>query len=309
MKNIHILPTDKPSSIGYDGVKNLHFVNDFIDDYQNIYITSDEEIKTGEWCFELHNGDSKATSPKFIDEQRNIWWLRKANANDIAGCPTTKKIILTTDLDLSKDGVQAIDDDFLEWFFKNPSCEEVEVDEKTPDEIEIELNIHGHDIGLTNTEFDEWLKNGGQLYKIIIPKEEPKQCDICKMAPRLEGTNKCESCYSVVRNFLEQDPRFKDNLLPDLRKEQETSSVGAENQIFKIVLDEKWRPNKVSMIETDNNSVLNKQETLEEITEQIQKDCHKFVESIISKVTYQDATNTFLFMKLAELTLKLKKYE
>ena len=49
-----------------------------------------------------------------------------------------------------------------------------------------------------------------------------------------------------------------------------------------------------------------KQETLEEITEQIQKDCHKFVESIISKVTYQDATNTFLFMKLAELTLKLK---
>ena len=77
----------------------------------------------------------------------------------------------------------------------------------------------------------------------------------------------------------------------------------------KIVLDEKWIPNKVSIIEADNNSVLNKQETLEEITEQIQKDCHKFVESIISKVTYQDATNTFLFMKLAELTLKLKKYE
>ena len=44
MKNIHVLPTGKPSSIGYDGVKNLHFVNDFIDDYQNIYITSDEEI-------------------------------------------------------------------------------------------------------------------------------------------------------------------------------------------------------------------------------------------------------------------------
>lgn len=142
------------------------------------------------------------------------------------------------------------------------------------------------------------------------PKEESiLKCDICKMYPRLEGTNKCESCYSSVRHFLEQDPEFKGKLLPDLRKKQETPSVGAENQIFKIVLDEKCRPNKVSMIETDNNSVLNKQETLEEITEQIQKDCHKFVESIISKVTYQDATNTFLFMKLAELTLKLKKYE
>ncbi len=103
------------------------------------------------------------------------------------------------------------------------------------------------------------------------PKEESiLKCDICKMYPRLEGTNKCESCYSVIRHFLEQNPELKDSLLPDLRKEQET---------------------------------------LEEITEQIQKDCHKFVESIISKVTYQDATNTFLFMKLAELTLKLKKYE
>jgi hypothetical protein len=36
------------------------------------------------------------------------------------------KIILTTDQDLIKDGVQAIDDEFLEWFVKNPSCEEVE---------------------------------------------------------------------------------------------------------------------------------------------------------------------------------------
>ena len=111
------------------------------------------------------------------------------------------------------------------------------------------------------------------LYSLVMetPKEETiLKCDLCERYPRLEGTNKCESCYSVIRHFLEQDPELKDSLLPDLRK---------------------------------------KQETLEEITEQIQKDCHKFVESIISKVTYQDATNTFLFMKLAELTLKLKKYE
>ena len=128
------------------------------------------------------------------------------------------------------------------------------------------------------------------------PKEESiLKCDICKMYPRLEGTNKCESCYSVVRHVLEQDPRFKDTLLPDLRKKQETSSVGAENQIFKIVLDEKCRPNKVSIIEADNNSVLKKQETLEKITEQIQNECHIFVESV-TNVTYQDATNTFLFM-------------
>ena len=33
MKNIHILPTDKLSSIGYDGVKNLHFVNDLFEQF------------------------------------------------------------------------------------------------------------------------------------------------------------------------------------------------------------------------------------------------------------------------------------
>lgn len=89
------------------------------------------------------------------------------------------KVILSTNALLIKDGVQSIDDDFLEWFVKNPSCEFINVYEKTPDEIEVELNIHGHDIGLTDREFDEWLNNGGQLYKIIISKEEPKQDRTC----------------------------------------------------------------------------------------------------------------------------------
>ena len=51
-----------------------------------------------------------------------------------------------------------------------------------------------------------------------------------------------------------------------------------------------------------------KKETLEDLTEKIQNECHNFAESV-PNVTYQDATNTFLFMKLAELTLKLINYE
>ena len=35
-------------------------------------------------------------------------------------------IILTTDQDLIADGIQSIDDEFLEWFVKNPSCEYVD---------------------------------------------------------------------------------------------------------------------------------------------------------------------------------------
>ena len=126
-----------------------------------------------------------------------------------------QKIILTTDQDLIKDGVQAIDDEFLEWFVKNPSCEEVEIE-----------NVYDKFLNGDKRSVSDFRKK----YKINIPKEEPKQCDICKRAPRLEGTNKCESCYSVVRHVLEQDPELKDKLLPDLRKKQETLEEVAEKE-------------------------------------------------------------------------------
>ena len=77
-----------------------------------------------------------------------------------------KKIILTTDQDLIKDGVQAIDDEFLEWFVKNPSCESVET-------IYGLFNPMGRQVDPNNLG-----QNHSQCiwkHKIIIPKEEPKQ--------------------------------------------------------------------------------------------------------------------------------------
>ena len=74
--------------------------------------------------------------------------------------------------------------------------------------------------------------------------------------------------FSYDPNVWESGEAF----LTELRKKQETPSIGVGNQIFKIVLDEKWISNKVSMIETDNNSVLKKQETLEEVAERLTKD-------------------------------------
>ena len=67
-------------------------------------------------------------------------------------------------------------------------------------------------------------------------------------------------------------------------------------------LQEQWQRDMLKTLQEP------KQETLEEITEQIQNECHSFIESV-PNVNYQDATNTFLFMKLAELNLKLKNYE
>jgi hypothetical protein len=68
---------------------------------------------------------------------------------------TSKKIILTTDQDLIADGVQSIDNKFLEWFVKNPSCENIELD--------VDLSKHN---GQFQTKYG---------WKIIIPQEEPKQ--------------------------------------------------------------------------------------------------------------------------------------
>ena len=145
MKNIHILSTDKPSRLFEILQFNLSFdkTNYFSEDYKklhkyknkNIYITNSEEIKEGDWCYHpLLKGGSIIQS-------------RFNNPNS-----TMKKIILTTDQDLIKDGVQSIDDEFLEWFVKNPSCEWVEI--------------------LGTPKLVKMIDN--EFYKIIIPKEEPK---------------------------------------------------------------------------------------------------------------------------------------
>jgi hypothetical protein len=134
MKNIILLPTKKPSRLYYHNDKSLRFVLDNIlfTTSQNIYITSDEEIKEG-WAGYAYKEDVIGSIFKHF-YTANRWY------DDI------KEIILTTDQDLIKDGVQAIDDEFLEWFVKNPSCDKVEV---------LRCPIEG-------------------LYA-VIPKEEPKQ--------------------------------------------------------------------------------------------------------------------------------------
>ena len=109
MKNIHILATDKPSRLHeYDYLSPMGLSKEPLQWKlgRNIYITNDEEIKEGDW---------------FINTLTN--YIVKGSGVDM----NWKYIILTTDADLIKDGVQAIDDEFLEWFAKNPSCEEFEV--------------------------------------------------------------------------------------------------------------------------------------------------------------------------------------
>jgi hypothetical protein len=166
MKNIHLLPIDKPSRIRLGNNGNFVIANfeqssirSKNDSYtnQHIYITSDEEIKEGDWVVKissLYKGGGNVQKYSFIDTQ----------FEDI----TFKKIILTTDQDLIKDSVQAIDDEFLEWFVKNPSCEEVEVEIETTS-IQLpqqQLSENSYDLAF------RWINK--KVYKIIIPQEEPK---------------------------------------------------------------------------------------------------------------------------------------
>jgi hypothetical protein len=160
MKNIHILTTNKPSRYWMTKLGNLTRCHDIkpikeaLGTNQNIYITSNEEIKEGDWVIKissLYKGGGIAQKYSFIDAQ----------FEDII----FKKIILTTDVDLIKDGVQAIDDEFLEWFVKNSSCEMVDVKSEILYEHKDTYRPYQSDCkNLTKTKINYYLS--------IIPKEE-----------------------------------------------------------------------------------------------------------------------------------------
>jgi hypothetical protein len=142
MKNIHLIPTDKPSRLHITGSKLGLYPNGLIANprglckNQYIYITNDEKPKYRDWCL--------STDKNFLIKLVNI-----------PAFSCDKKVILTTDPDLIADGVQAIDDDFLEWFVKNSSCEYVEVKKG-----KLQTNDDGQKYGFPNM----------SLYEIIIPQ-------------------------------------------------------------------------------------------------------------------------------------------
>jgi gamma-glutamylcyclotransferase (GGCT)/AIG2-like uncharacterized protein YtfP len=165
MKNIHLLPTDKPSRLGRFIDTNNLFLRTTDDiprgENINIYITNDEEIKEGDWVYNTVSENIFKASKQLID------LINDPNVT----LTTNKKIILTTDKDLIKDGVQAIDDDYLEWFVKNANESGVPFDRCEVDKEYIFFTKEG---------YGDWYYNDYKLsdlpinYKIIIPKEEPK---------------------------------------------------------------------------------------------------------------------------------------
>lgn len=139
-KNIWLIPTDKPNRLWVNNLLQgkLELSNDVLissNTAQNIYITNNEYIKDDNW---------------YINSEGKL--LQFTGRNVLGDEFKAPKVILTTDQDLIKDGVQAIDDEFLKWFVKNSSCESIKITEdsffgyrpilkqETFEEVDIELS-------------------------------------------------------------------------------------------------------------------------------------------------------------------------
>jgi hypothetical protein len=255
MKNIHVLKTNKPSRLVLDTVNNNLFLTttkDFgtnIMKFQNIYITNDEEIKEGDWGY-------------FISTNEVV----KVPLGGFKG-NVCRKIIFTTDQDLIKNGVQETSEEFLQWFAKNPSCEEVEV--KTKQHFEADKSKRKN------------ILNGVYYsYKIIIPKEEPKQelrkvCK-CKRAYESPLSEICSLCWNELYPNEKDEIKDEDLLEPKQELErginiihvgklkQETFEEKIEKLIMGIDVDTGYR--------VQLKDLISKQETLEEVAEKLAND-------------------------------------
>ena len=264
MKNIYILQTDKPSRLACDFDKlilNSRLLSPILYKNQNIYITSDEEIKDGDWYLYLKNNSIQ----QFI----------KRHHTKLLRLDIQKKIILTTDQDLIKDGVQEIDDEFLEWFVKNPSCEEIKVEV-------VDDNIQWYKITIPRKNFycgdevdyddkcleqcDGCVDATGVDYG-YLPKEKPKypiggyapgnymcNCSTCKT--QFQGDKRAVQCEPCAIKMVQ-----KQNII-DMMKGDEELGLYDEIQPEQIWNEEKKKG--IKQLIQDH-----KKETLEEAAERL----------------------------------------
>jgi hypothetical protein len=256
MKNIHIISTDQSSKLLFNPLFKSFCIQKeddgmFINDGkvnganfwslekasnngfkpQHIYITSDEEIKDGDWCLDIKRNIIFKSKRKEIGTSKKIPII----ICEYEGCyieEDCKKIIITTDPTLIADGVQKIDDKFLEWFIKNPTCEFVEVDES------------------------KYFDGSHGEYIIIIPQEEPKQ----KLPTYDESLQYILNAYKIPKELLgQEEPKPLDNLEERLKRDMSMVSLGED----KLEAEGKYFADNADSI------IVMKQETLEEASERI----------------------------------------
>jgi hypothetical protein len=152
MKNIFLIPTENSSRLSIkDGILILHR-QQWRKGTQNLHITSDSKFVRDEY---ITDGiEVMKATPKLVDAQglvdRRDW----------------KKILMTTDPELIKDGVYPIGEEFLKWFVENSTCFKVEVVYGLFNPMG--RQVDPNDLGQNHSKC-VW------KYKIITTKEEQKQ--------------------------------------------------------------------------------------------------------------------------------------
>jgi hypothetical protein len=219
MKNIFLLPTDQLTSVLYGKDDKYKLANStmsmdwFISSAgykpKHIYITSDEELPYDDSIF--------ATGAFYHrDAAKDIHIITKDTFHPNPNF--CSRIILTTDDSLFKYGVQEIDNEFLEWFIKNPTCEFINVEKE---ELKSIYNPNYKDFttegtGIYLTPKDTALQTNETLiedniisYIIIIPQEEPKQekkpHSFCETPDEKCTMNYCDDngCQNRKRHLVE----------------------------------------------------------------------------------------------------------
>jgi hypothetical protein len=184
MKNIFLIPTENSSRLSIkDGILILHR-QQWRKGTQNIHITSDSKFVRDEY---ITDGIEviKAT-PKLV------------NAQSLVDRRDWKKILMTTDPELIKDGVHPIGEEFLKWFVENPTCTKVEVVYGLFNPMG--RQVDPNDLGQNHSKC-VW------KYKIITTKEEQKQHLIDMMKSDEELGLYDESREIKVENIFNDEKR------------------------------------------------------------------------------------------------------
>lgn len=282
MRNIHILATDKPSrlfiidkskmfiseppylSFSTIGGKVHKIEGSDLYQPQNICITSNEEIKEGDWCYD---SDGK----QILQFNNRVGVLLANQQKEKYGLKSFFKIILTTDQDLIKDGVQAIDDDFLEWFVKNPTCEFVETE-------------------ISSTWWNSGVKN--DYHKIIIPSSENVEYinDEDFERASLEDFDKFITKEESI--FLTPEDIRKVRVSYVEPKEETLEEVTERPKKEEIQPEQIWNDEKIEGIKDaifkHKFKVLSKEETLEEVGNVKRTELFSSILSVVKQIPRKD---------------------
>jgi hypothetical protein len=219
MKNVHVIPTDKPSRLfkDQDNILNVHGIGD----KQHIYITNNEVKKHGDWVVSNLNEVTRFRSLYCQNEYR--------------------KIILTTDQDLIADGVQAIDDALYDGFIAGAKWQA----ERMYSEEEV-LNLW------------DWLNDGFMLRRSLPSREELiswfEQFRKSKMKEKLKQEMAGKAFYESANRLIvvKRQEKLKDIELEKVFGSSHCEFSVIENNLAKLYRNQEKILKAIKLLRNDD---------------------------------------------------------